>query len=76
MDAYTDRLEQTLVLALQELSRLRAEKILMRAETKRQCDFTLDVVSRHIGHVTELQQRGDQIRLLVNEIMQSVRSGL
>ena len=74
MDAYTDRLERTLVLALQEVSRLRAEKTLMRAEAKRQRDLTLDVVTRHIGRVTELQQRGDQLQTLVNEVIQSSRS--
>ena len=68
---YTDRLERALVLASQQVSRLRAENVLLRAEAIRQCDLTLDVVTRHIGHMTELQQRGDELQVLVDVTIQN-----
>ena len=73
MDAYTERLERTLTLALEEISRLRSDKIRMRAEAKRQWEFTLDAVTRDIGRMTALEQRGDQLQVLVGEIIQNAR---
>lgn len=73
MDRYTDRLERTLVLALQQISQLRDEKMLMRAEAKCQCDLTLDVVTRQIGRMSELLQHGSQLQTLVNEVIHSAR---
>jgi len=76
MDAYTHGLERALFLALQEVSQLRAEKVFMQAEAKRQCDLTLDVIARHIDRMTELQQLGNQLQVLVDEIIETNRGGL
>jgi hypothetical protein len=65
-ERYTNRLERALVLASQQISRLRAENVLLRAEAIRQCDITLGVVTRHIDQMTELQERGDELQLLVD----------
>jgi hypothetical protein len=67
---YTIRLERALVLASQQISHLHAENVLLRAEAIRQCDITLGVVTRHIDHMTELQERGDELQLLVDETIE------
>ena len=69
---YTGRLERALVFASQQVSRLRAENVLLRAEAIRQCDLTLEVVTGHIGHMTELQERGDELQVLVDATIQNV----
>jgi hypothetical protein len=69
---YTIRLERALVLASQQISHLRAENVLLRDEAIRQCDITLGVVTRHIDHITELQERGDDLQLLVDATIGNV----
>jgi hypothetical protein len=69
---YIDRLERALVLASQQLSRLHAENVMLRAEAIRQCDITLGVVTRHIDHMTELEARGDELQLLVDATIEKV----
>jgi hypothetical protein len=59
-------------LASQEVYRLRAENVRLRAEAIHQCDLTFDVVTRHIGHMTELQQRGDELQELVDATIQNL----
>ena len=69
---YTIRLERALVLASQQISRLHAENVLLRAEAIRQCDITLGLITHHIGHTTELQERGDELQLLVDATIERV----